>query len=250
MEFCLSLKSILLIFLISKKTMTDYSHYVSLDLETTGLDPSSCDITEIAMIKVRNGEIVDRMETFVYTPLEISQHISYLTGITAKDLENAPDFVQLIPKIEEFIGSDPLMGHNIWFDGNFLTEKGVKIPDSALWDTYLMSNILYPELPSHSLETNSKYFGIHHVDSHRAMADVMACYELWKILIDTFPDLTDEQKEQIRKLSQKTSWPLMSYFLQDKTAHRHVLDVPETFLYHPHELSSLDVRDRNEHLFI
>src|SRR3989304_8623042 len=145
--------------------MKEFQDYISLDLETTGLDPRTCDITEIAMIKVREGEIVDRFETFVYTPMEISEHISYLTGITSADVETAPDFIELIPRIEEFIGTDPLMGHNIFFDWNFLAQKGVKVQPNKLWDTYIMSNILYPELPSHSLETNTKYFGIPHEDS-------------------------------------------------------------------------------------
>lgn len=201
--------------------MSTFHDYVSLDLETTGLEPEICDIIEIAAVKVRGGEIVDRLETFVFTPLEISQHVSYLTGITAEDTKDAPDFIDLIPQIETFIGDDPLMGHNIWFDWNFLMQKGVKIENNQLWDTYIMSNILYPELPSHSLETNTKYFGIGHEDSHRAMADVMACYELWKILMETFPKVSEEQREQIRTLQNKSQWPLLDFFLQEKEASKH-----------------------------
>ena len=119
------------------------------------------------------------------------------------------------------------MGHNIWFDWNFLTQKGVQLENNELWDTYIMSNILYPELPSHSLETNTKYFGIEHEDSHRAMADVMACYELWKILMDTFPELDDKQKEKLKQLSGKTEWPLMDFFLQEKASNKHELHLPK-----------------------
>jgi DNA polymerase-3 subunit epsilon len=219
--------------------MTNFHDYVSLDLETTGLDPDTCDIIEVAAVKVRDGKIVDRLETFVFTPLEISQHVSYLTGITASDIQNAPDFVDLIPKIQEFIGDDPLMGHNIWFDWNFLTQKGMKLENTQLWDTYIMSNILYPELPSHSLETNTKYFDIGHADSHRAMADVMACYELWNILMETFPEISAEQKTQIEQLQASSQWPLLEYFLQEKPAEKRDLALDKAGIYDHQKIDGL-----------
>lgn len=228
----------------------NFTNYVCLDLETTGLEPQICDVIEIAMIKVRDGEIVDRMETFVFTPLEISEHVSYLTGITAQDIEKAPDFIQLIPQIEQFIGEDPLVGHNIWFDWNFLMQKGVKIQNNQLWDTYTMSNILYPELPSHSLETNTKYFGIGHEDSHRAMADVIASHELWKILLETFPEISSDQRQQLQQLKLKSSWPLLDFFLEEKKANKHRLDLQSSTSFSVSELEPLQVADRNEPLFI
>ncbi|MGE3278613.1 MAG: exonuclease domain-containing protein [Candidatus Altimarinota bacterium] len=228
----------------------NFSSYVCLDLETTGLEPQICDVIEIAMIKVRDGKIVERMETFVYTPLEISEHVSYLTGITAKDIEKAPDFIQLIPQIEAFIGEDPLVGHNIWFDWNFLIQKGVKIQKNQLWDTYTMSNILYPELPSHSLETNTKYFGIGHEDSHRAMADVIASHELWQILLNTFPALSPDQRQQLQKLKQISSWPLLDFFMQERPAQKLDLDLQATSTFAISHLEPLEVSDRSEPLFI
>jgi DNA polymerase III epsilon subunit family exonuclease len=226
-----------------------FSSYVCLDLETTGLEPQICDVIEIAMIKVRNGEIVERMETFVFTPLEISEHVSYLTGITAKDIEHAPDFIQLMPQIQEFIGDEPLVGHNIWFDWNFLVQKGIKLEKNQLWDTYIMSNMLYPELPSHSLETNTKYFGISHEDSHRAMADVMASHELWKILMNTFPHVSPEQRTSIQKLQSISSWPMIDFFLQEKAGIKH-LDLPSASTYTPSKLEIRQISDRKDHLFV
>ncbi|MDP3975858.1 MAG: exonuclease domain-containing protein [bacterium] len=203
--------------------MNRFDNYVALDLETTGLEPRQDDIIEIAAIKVRGGEIVDRFESFVYTPLELSEHISFLTGITPKHLEGAPDFIDLIPKIEAFIGDDPLVGHNIWFDWNFLNLKGVKVQNNALWDTYLMSTLLYPDLPSNSLETNTKYFGIAHEDSHRAMSDVIASHELWKVLLKTFPEISAAQRQRIADLERKSSWPLLPFFLRDQAPHKQQL---------------------------
>lgn len=230
--------------------MSKFLDYVSLDLETTGLDANICDIIEIAMIKVRGGEIVDRFESFVFTPLDITQHVQFLTGISKKDVENAPDFRDLISKVEEFIGDDPLMGHNILFDKTFLVEKGCKVQDNALWDTYLMSNILYPDLPSHSLETNTKYFNIGHADSHRAMADVMACHHLWKILMNTFPKVNPEQREKIQSLNSKTAWPLMEYFLQEREEQNVPFEIDQHQDFSSRELQNIPPSSGNHQLIL
>lgn len=217
--------------------MTSFLDYTVLDLETTGLDPKTCDIIEIALMKVRNGEIIEKFSTFVYTPLELTAHVQYLTGIHSHDLEGKPDFITLIPKIKTFIGDDPLLGHNIHFDVDFLEEKGIDVQKNPLYDTYLLSNILYPELPSHSLETNTKYFYIPHEDSHRATADVEATHALWSRLIASFPELSDEQRRQIGTLKEKSHWPLLDFFLEDRKPSHEDLPLEAISIYSPEELS-------------
>lgn len=223
--------------------MTSFLDYTVLDLETTGLDPKTNDIIEIAIMKVRNGEIGERFSTFVYTPLEVTDHVQYLTGIHANDLQGKPDFITLMPKIQAFIGDDALLGHNIRFDVDFLAEKGVDVQKNLLYDTYLLSNILYPELPSHSLETNTKYFGIPHKDSHRAMADVEATHALWKRLIASFPELSDNQRRQIAFLKEKSHWPLLDFFLQDRKPSHEALPLNEMTIFHPEKLSACSLRE-------
>ncbi len=198
--------------------MQNFLDYTALDLETTGLNPLTDDIIEVAAVKVRNGEIVDRFESFVYTPLELSEIVSYLTGIHAGDLAKAPDFVALASKLETFIGDDPLLGHNIFFDWSFLMKKNLKIKDNPLYDTYTLSNLLFPTLPSHSLETNTKYFGIAHEDSHRAMGDVLAAHELWKKLIQSPFSISVDQRKKIEELRTRSRWPLLDFFLEEKVS--------------------------------
>ncbi|GEM_PF-2293221 len=227
--------------------LPNFLDYTALDLETTGLNPFTDDIIEVAAVKVRNGQIIDRFESFVYTPLEISELVSYLTGIHAKDLEQAPDFVALASKLETFIGDDPLLGHNIFFDWSFLMKKNLQIKNNALYDTYTLSNILFPTLPSHSLETNTKYFGISHEDSHRAMGDVLAAHELWKKLMQTPFPITPEQRKKIEELHSRSRWPLLDFFLQERISSEHFLNLPQAKSYQATRIPGLSAPDTKEH---
>ena len=58
------------------------------DTETTGLDCSSCQIIELAMITVVDGEIVDEYDRFVKVDGMLPQKITRITGITDKMLED------------------------------------------------------------------------------------------------------------------------------------------------------------------
>jgi DNA polymerase III epsilon subunit family exonuclease len=196
-----------------------WNTYICLDLETTGLEAKIDDIIEVAAIKVVEGEVVDTYEKLVYTPTELSEIVTFLTGIKNEDLKDAPEWKDISSDIEMFIGDAPIVGHNIQFDTTFLKEKGIPLINFE-WDTYHMSTLLYPELPSHSLETNSLYFNLSHDDSHRAMSDVIASHELWQILINTFPQIDAHQQEQIQKLSQTSSWSMLPYFMQQQAAKR------------------------------
>ena len=55
--------------------------YVVFDLETTGFSTVANKIIEIGAVKVRNGEIIDRMDEFVNPEVPIPFDIERLTGI-------------------------------------------------------------------------------------------------------------------------------------------------------------------------
>ncbi|MGZ8251704.1 MAG: 3'-5' exonuclease, partial [Methylophilaceae bacterium] len=65
---------------------------VFLDLETTGGTPLHDRITEIALVRIENGEITDRWETLVNPEVPISPFITQLTGITDEMVKDAPTF--------------------------------------------------------------------------------------------------------------------------------------------------------------
>lgn len=156
--------------------------YVVLDLETTGLSRFEDEIIEIAMVRVRNGEICDTFQTLIrprrgYIP----SFITGLTGISWEMVKNAPTIDQVMPAALEFLGDDLIVGHNTSFDVGFLAQQADLYNNYA--DTVQFCRKLYPNLSSHTLSVMSKHLSLS-VNTHRAMADVETTYQLYEHIQD------------------------------------------------------------------
>lgn len=102
-----------------KMEISMYDTYVSIDLETTGLNPKRDRIIEIGAIRVEQGQIVEEFSTFVDPGRKLEERITELTGIRDEDLTDAPQLDEVFPKLLEFMGELPLLGHSILFDYSF-----------------------------------------------------------------------------------------------------------------------------------
>jgi len=179
-------------------------HYIIIDIETTGLNPNWHKITEIAAIKVSNGEVVDTFQSLIkpYSRSQknlgtnrkgvyIDQKITDLTGITEDMLMNAPSIKRVLSEFQSFIQDDPLVGHNINFDLSFLNKdfkRFLKTPiTNDFVDTLELSRNLIKGVRNHKLDTLVHYFKIKVVGSHRALADCEATLGIYKALCQTVP---------------------------------------------------------------
>lgn len=63
-----------------------YDTYVSIDLETTGLNPKRDRIIEIGAIRVEQGQIVEEISTFVDPGRKLEERITELTESGTKTL--------------------------------------------------------------------------------------------------------------------------------------------------------------------
>jgi ATP-dependent DNA helicase DinG len=98
---------------------------VSIDLETTGLDPQKDTIIEIGAVKFNNQRIEQEWATLINPGKPIPPFISQLTGITDQMVASEPFINKVIPSLEEFIGATPVLGHNIRFDLAFLQKQNI-----------------------------------------------------------------------------------------------------------------------------
>ena len=110
-----------------KMEISMYDTYVSIDLETTGLNPKRDRIIEIGAIRVEQGQIVEEFSTFVDPGRKLEERITELTGIRDEDLADAPQLDEVFPKLLEFMGELPLLGHRILFDYSFLKKAAVHL---------------------------------------------------------------------------------------------------------------------------
>lgn len=165
-----------------------YDTYVSIDLETTGLNPKRDRIIEIGAIRVEQGEITEEFSTFVNPGRKLEERITELTGIRDEDLTEAPELDEVFPKLLEFMGDLPLLGHSILFDYSFLKKAAVdrKLTfERSAVDTLQIARKYLPDLPHRNLEYLCRYYEIPH-HAHRALEDAKATDRLFRKLAELF----------------------------------------------------------------
>ncbi|RXT15151.1 PolC-type DNA polymerase III [Ammoniphilus sp. CFH 90114] len=162
--------------------------YVVFDVETTGLSVVYNQIIELAAVKVRNGEIIDRFERFANPHENLTNTIIELTGITDDMLVDAPEIDQVLNDFREFVGDAVLVAHNAKFDMGFVNTGYRKLnqPElkNSVIDTLELARFLLPELKNHRLNTISNYLNVELVSHHRAVYDAEATGNvLWKMVL-------------------------------------------------------------------
>lgn len=163
--------------------------YVVFDVETTGLSAIYNTIIELAAVKIKDGEVVDKFESFANPHEKLSPLIIDLTGITDDMVETAPEIEDVLKKFHEWIGNDTLVAHNASFDMAFLNAGYQKIGfekvTNPVIDTLELGRFLYPTFKNHRLNTLCKKFNIELVAHHRAIYDAEATgHLLWKMVKD------------------------------------------------------------------
>jgi DNA polymerase III epsilon subunit len=151
--------------------------FVILDTETTGLNPAFGDkIIEIALLKVRNREIIDRFESFINPGRPISPGASAINGITDEMVKFSPYFTQIVDQILAFIQDSVLVIHNAKFDLGFIASQlhlaKLSFPSNPVLDTIRLAKQAYPNLVSYSLGNLAGALDIVPEHLHRAMDDV------------------------------------------------------------------------------
>lgn len=155
--------------------------YCVLDLETTGFSPRFHEIIEVGILRIRDNNIVQR-----YSHLVAPQHsyinakIQSLTGISPEMVADQPSIDELRYEILDFIGQDPIVGHNLSFDMNFLTAALCRDIDNICIDTLPIARQLFPELGRHRLSDLTEYLCLS-CNEHRALADCVATKELFDV---------------------------------------------------------------------
>ncbi|HQC86077.1 MAG TPA: exonuclease domain-containing protein [Rhodoferax sp.] len=149
--------------------------YVVLDLETTGGNASQDRITEIAAVRMEDGQEVARWSTLVHPGVPIPPFIQSLTGITDAMVADAPDFAEVAPELIRILDGAVLVAHNVRFDHGFVQNELARL-DMALKTktlcTVRLSRKLYPQHKGHGLDALLLRHGLHTETRHRAMGDV------------------------------------------------------------------------------
>lgn len=179
---------------------------ISLDLETTGTNAKSDHIIEVGAVKFRGDEQIDTFSELVNPHRRLSSFIVGLTGISQSEVDSAPDWDEVRPKLAQFISGVPIIGHNVGFDASFLRSHKV-FPD-GVYDTMSMSEIALPAGPEYSLGRLSQRFGFSHDNPHRALSDALVTRDLFLHLLDLIEKFERPVLEQVKALGSYAHTPL------------------------------------------
>ena len=160
-----------------------------LDIETTGGTAADGGITEIGAVKVRGGEVLGTLQTFVNPGYPIPRQITLLTGITDSMVATAPSASAVLPHLLEFCGDAVIVGHNVRYDLGYLNaaleRDGRPRFSNRTVDTLpLARRLVRDEVPNCKLGTLATRFRLDHRPTHRALDDALATVDLLHLLLE------------------------------------------------------------------
>jgi exodeoxyribonuclease X len=159
-----------------------------IDIETTGIDPATSEIIEIASVDmVRGGGITNAMDTLVRPTKPIPPAASAIHHIVDEDVKDAPPFSDVIAR---FTGADFYVAHNCEFEQRFFAARSIQLGPWIC--TYKCALRVWPELDGHSnqelryaLGRATPFPGFERglISPHRAAFDVVVTAAVFEELI-------------------------------------------------------------------
>jgi DNA polymerase-3 subunit epsilon len=155
---------------------------VFVDLETTGGNAAYHRITEIGIVRVQNGELVDEWSSLVNPECLIPSYIEAFTGITNEMVASAPRFADVAALVLEKLGAAVFVAHNARFDYSFLRSEFRRLDRhfaAKVLCTVKLSRRLFPEFVRHNLDAVMERNGLTCSARHRALGDARVLCDFW-----------------------------------------------------------------------
>jgi DNA polymerase-3 subunit epsilon/ATP-dependent DNA helicase DinG len=178
---------------------------VSIDIETTGLDPQKDAIIEIGAVRFNEQRIEDEWSTLINPGRHIPENITQLTGIDDAMVRNAPRLADVLEDLEAFVGDLPVLGQNVRFDLGFLQKQRVLALNPVL-DTYELASVLLPTASRYNLGALGQLLGIPLPADHRALDDARVTQAVYERLLALAAELPIDLLAEIVRLGEPLDW--------------------------------------------
>ncbi len=178
--------------------------YCVLDLETTGFSAVTEKITEVGIMKIKQGEVIDKFSCFVNPEKHIPQRVTEVTNITDDMVKDAETIEKVFPKILEFIEGSVLVAHNAPFDMGFLKQNAKRLGhefDYTYLDTLSLAKDLFPNYKKYQLGKIAENLGIKVEVAHRALDDVDTTVKVFNVMIDMLKKRGAKTVDDIHEVS-------------------------------------------------
>ena len=161
---------------------------VAVDTETTGLDPATARIVQIAGIRILKGRVGgESFATLIDPGVPIPARATAIHGIDAARLAGAPAFAGAWADFAAFAGDAILVGHHIGFDlaviGRECRDALIAFAPPRALDTALLAAVVQPGLPETSIEALAAWLGVDVVGRHSAEGDALTAARIFVALV-------------------------------------------------------------------
>ena len=215
--------------------------FVSLDLETTGLDSARDSIIEVGLIKFDFDGEIERYESLIHYERRLSDKIKIITGINENELSMAPKWEDVAKRIDGFLTDDViLVGHNIEFDLSFLRVAGVEVDKFRKIDSQDLASFLIFNISSFSLQYLSRYIYWEY-NAHRALNDAIAVSVLMKYLFKQINSVSPLVRERLKKLWTKGDF-VYQYLFENIWGNKAKIGTVKNVFFTPNDLT----KDENQ----
>lgn len=163
--------------------------FAVVDVETTGGGRNRGHrMTEIAVVEVRDGAVVDEYQTLLNPGRRIPPGVAALTGITDDMVADAPYFDDVAEQVLDRLRGRVFVAHNVAFDWGFVSNELVRalgdVPELPRLCTVRMVRKLVPALRRRNLDVVSRHFDVPIHARHRAHGDALATARILLRLLD------------------------------------------------------------------
>ncbi len=188
------------VFLATTKRACKDEVFCIVDIETNGNSPVKNQIIELGAIKYKNGEILEKFESYVYADY-IPESIRRLTKIEVSDLEDAPSLKTVLQAFKAFLGDSVFVAHNVNFDFGFISKSLETIGENALLNRKLCTVDLSRktiDAPKHGLGYLKEFLEIDEGEHHRAFSDAVSAARVLDACMCNLPSNVETTEDLIR----------------------------------------------------
>jgi len=162
----------------------------AIDTETTGLDPRSARLLQIAAIRMSGGSIQESesYQSLVNPGVPVPPSSTAIHGIHDADLDGAPAFAAAWAQFDAFTGDTVLIGYRTGFDITTMKREcglaGIAWRERQWLCVEILSRLVVPaSLTIDSLEGLCEWLGVTIEGRHTALGDARAAAGIWAGLI-------------------------------------------------------------------
>jgi len=185
------------------------------DVETTGLDPKTDRVIEIAIIHMQGGEVTGRYATLVNPDRDVPDEVQKLTGIDPQQLVTAPRFAAVAAEVQQWLEGRVFVAYNLAFDHAFvsaeLARTGAELSSPRCVDPLVFVRELHKSEGSKRLSVVAERLGVPLAAAHRAADDAEAAGRILYAILPNLPaQLGDlvllQQQWELRQKNEMAHW--------------------------------------------